>query len=112
MRRILVPLALIAVGCGSSSGDTSICDNLATVTNDFNAKAAPCTETAPTLEFDAAECRASISKCTDSDRQKISDFASCLQALPTCSNATYDSWLTSFEACQAKLGALAGQGGC
>ena len=112
MRCVLVPLALIAIGCGSSSGDTSICDTLATVTNDLNAKAAPCTSTAPSLDFDAAACRSSISLCSDSDRQKIQDFASCLQALPTCTPATSGAWTTSFDACQAKLGSLAGQGGC
>lgn len=112
MRRVLVPLALIAVGCGSGSGDTSTCDTLATATSDFNSKAAPCASTVPTLGFNADACRSSISKCTDSDQQKIKDFASCIEALPTCTPATYGSWLNSLEACQAKLGGLVGQGGC
>ena len=112
MRRVLVALSLIAAGCGSSSGDASICDTLATAASDFSAKAAPCTSTVPTLGFDAAACRSSISLCTSSDQQKIKDFTSCLQALPTCTPATSGSWSTSLDACQAKLGGLAGQGGC
>lgn len=112
MQRVLMALALIAVGCGSSSGDTSICDTLATAASDFSAKAASCTSSIPPLGFDAAACRSSISMCTASDQQRIRDFTSCLQALPTCSPATSGSWSTALDACQAKLGGLSGQGGC
>ncbi|HUM13156.1 MAG TPA: hypothetical protein VLT82_19570 [Myxococcaceae bacterium] len=112
MRSALVALVLIWLGCGSSSGDTSVCDSLATAASDFSTKAAPCFSTLPPLQFSGDACRASISKCTDSDQQKLRDFTSCLQALPTCAPATLQAWTTSLDACQAKLGGLAGQGGC
>ena len=116
MRSVLVGLALVALALGwmacGSSGDTSVCDTLATAASDFSTKAAPCFQSLPPLGFSADACRSSISKCTDSDQQQLKDFASCLQALPTCSPATVESWSTSLQACQAKLGGLQGQGGC
>ncbi len=112
MRRLVLALAFIAGGCGSNSGSTSVCDSLATAASDFSSKVAPCTSTVPTLGFNADACRSSISKCSETDQQKIQDFATCLQALPTCSPATYETWLSSLNTCQAKLGGLYGQGGC
>lgn len=112
MRSVLVALALGWVACGSSSGNTSVCDTLATAASDFSTKAAPCFSSSPPLGFTADQCRSSISMCTDSDQQKIKDYASCLQALPTCDPATPGSWSNLRQACEAKLGGLAGQGGC
>lgn len=113
MRKCLVVSAvLVAAACGSGSGDTSVCDSLAAATSDFSSKAAPCFSTVPSLGFSADACRASISKCTSSDQQQLKDFASCLQGLPACTPATQQSWSSALGTCQAKLGGLAGQGGC
>jgi hypothetical protein len=112
MRTVLVALGVVAVACGSSSGDTSVCDTLASAATDFTAKATPCFSTLPTLGFSADACRSSISKCTDSDQQKLKDFASCLKSLPACTPATIQTWSTALQACEATLDGLAGQGGC
>ena len=112
MRRVLLAVASIAVavGCGSSSGDTSVCDSLATATTDLNSKAAPCTSTAPSPALTAEACRSSISKCSNSDQQTIKAYASCLENLPVCTSGAYGNWQVLLGDCAAGLGPLAGQG--
>ncbi len=110
MRRVLMGLAVIAGACGSTSTDTSVCDSLATAASDLATKAAPCTSTTPPLALTADSCRSSISKCSTSDQQAIKAYASCLEALPTCSPPSSGSWQVSLGDCAAQLGPLAGQG--
>ncbi|HXX29316.1 MAG TPA: hypothetical protein VEJ89_01205 [Myxococcaceae bacterium] len=108
---LLVALPLLAGACGGgSSASPTLCDNLATATTDFAAKAAPCFSTVPSLGFSTAVCRSSLSNCSDSDQQRISSFTSCIEALPACAPATLQSWTSSFQSCTATLGPLQGSG--
>jgi hypothetical protein len=61
--------------------------------------------TLPSVPFDKNSCTQAFdnSGCSDADRQKINDYASCVQALPSCTPATQSSWATSYENCAAPL---------
>lgn len=108
---LILAVLVVATGCGSSTNDTTVCDQLATAETDFTAKASPCFSTVPTLGFTADVCRASISKCASGDLQKITTFTTCLEQLPTCSPAAIQSWSASLQACEDGLVPL-GSGGC
>ena len=110
--RTLGMLGMLGLGaCGSSSGgDTSVCDALATATGDFASKTAQCFSTTPSTGITADQCRQSIGQCTDADRQKISDLATCVGALPTCTPSSLSTWQSAFQTCLGKLGGI--NGGC
>jgi len=104
MRRIALGAALLlfAVGCGSSASST--CDDVGNALTGLQTKFSAC-GTLPSIPFNKDTCvnEYNSGHCTDADKQKISDFAHCLNALPTCSPATLDAWGNSFEACVAPL---------
>ena len=108
--RTLAMLGTLALtACGSSS-DSSVCDKLSTGLNDFATKAAQCVSTTPSTGITAEQCRQSIGKCTDSDKQKLADFGSCLSALPTFTPSTLSDWQSSVQSCLLKLAGISG--GC
>lgn len=101
---LVTTLLLLAVGCGNSNSSSNTCDNLANALNALPGKYAAC-GTVPSVSFDKNACTTAFnnSACSDADRQKINDFANCLQALPTCTVATQSSWATSYENCTTPL---------
>ena len=105
MRPRLWIIGLVAIaGCGGK--DTSVCDRLATGLTDLTTKAAPCFSSVPQTPLTADQCRQSIDKCSDSDKQKLGDFGSCLSALPTCNPQTLSAWQSSVQSCLAGLQGL------
>ena len=104
MRRIAFGAALLlfAVGCGSSA--SSPCDNFGNALNGLNSKYAAC-GTLPSFGFDKNSCVEAYnnSHCSDADKQKINDFANCLNNLPNCTPATQAAWATSFQNCATPL---------
>jgi len=104
--RTLAMLRTLALTACASSSDTTVCDKLSTGLNDFATKAAQCVSTPPSTGITAEQCRQSIDKCTDSDRQKLADFGSCLSALPTCTPSTLSAWQSSVQSCLLKLAGI------
>ena len=106
MRRIALGaiLVLIAVGCGNSNSPSSTCDNVGNAITSLSSKYAACGQL-PAITFDKNACVQGFnnSSCTDADRQKINDYANCLQALPNCTVATQSDWLTALGNCASKL---------
>ncbi|HET6982224.1 MAG TPA: hypothetical protein VFI53_08785 [Myxococcaceae bacterium] len=104
MRRIALgaSLLLFAVGCGSSASST--CDNLGNAINGLSSKYAAC-GTIPNVGFDKNSCVEAYnnSHCTDADKQKINDFANCLNNLPNCTPATQSAWATAYGNCVTPL---------
>lgn len=102
---------LAAAGCGSSTSNSAVCDNLAKGLTDYGTKLAPCSGGNPiTIPYTKDQCTQGInnSSCTDADRQKINDFSSCLSALPTCSPATINAFTTALTTCTNKLAGITG----
>ena len=89
-------LLLLAAGCGSSNSSSATCDNLSNAITGLGSKYSAC-GTLPTITFDKNQCVQAFnnSACTDSDRQKINDFANCLNGLPNCTPATQNAWATN-----------------
>ena len=99
-------LLFAAVGCGSSNSSSATCDNIANAFASLPGKYSACgTIPSGSLNFDKNQCVTAFnnSSCSDADRQKINDYASCVQALPSCTPATQSSWATSYENCAAPL---------
>lgn len=109
MRRIALgaTLLLLAAGCGSSNSSSATCDNLGNAITSLGSKYAAC-GTLPTITFDKNQCVQAFnsSGCTDSDRQKINDFANCLNGLPNCTPATQNAWATSYTNCVQPLSTI------
>ena len=109
MRRIAlaVSLLLLAAGCGSSNSSSATCDNLGNAITSLSTKYAAC-GTLPAISFDKNACVQAFnnSSCTDSDRQKINDFANCIQGLPNCTLATQSTWATAYGNCVTPLGSI------
>jgi hypothetical protein len=106
MRRIALgaTLLLLAAGCGSSNSSSATCDNLGNAISGLGSKYAAC-GTLPTITFDKNQCVQAFnnSACTDSDKQKINDFANCINALPNCTPATQTTWANSYVNCATPL---------
>jgi hypothetical protein len=94
-------IALIAIACGS---DIDLCGKVNSAINGFTTKATPCYPTnPPTFPFTAAQCTLGLVRCTDADKRIITNFADCLNALPTCTVPTAQTWATQASACGASL---------
>lgn len=106
MRRIALGFVLLlgAVGCGSSNSPSSVCDNVGNALSSLPGKYSACGQL-PAITFDKNQCVQGFnnSTCTDADRTKINDYASCLSALPNCTVATQSNWLTQLSNCASKL---------
>ncbi len=98
----IVVALLATAGCGGGSS-SAVCDTLAKGLNDLISKATPCYASPPPAPITADQCRQQIGNCSDSDRQKLSDFGSCLSAMPTCNPAALGDWQGSLQTCLGKL---------
>ena len=106
MRRIVLGCTVLlfgAVGCGSSNSPSSTCDNVANALSSLTGKVSACGQLS--VPFDKNVCVSALnsSSCSDADRQKINDFANCVNGLPNCSPQSQSSWATSYENCAAPL---------
>lgn len=94
---LVVALSVVACG-GSSSSD--VCTNLGSAATGFVTKAQPCFgSSTPSLGFTQQQCSAALASCTESDKQKLQSFATCLNGLATCSTATQAAWAASAQTC-------------
>jgi hypothetical protein len=107
MQRIVLGCAVVlicAVGCGSSNSPSGTCDNVANAFNGLPGKYSACGQL-PSISFNKDACVSAFngSSCTDADRSKINDFASCVNGLPSCTPQSQTTWENSFLACEDKL---------
>ena len=106
MRRIAFGAAflLFAVGCGSGSSASSTCDDFGNALNGLRTKYTAC-GTLPDFGFNKDNCVAAYnnSQCSDADKQKIRDFVSCLNNMPTCTTQTQNDWGTQLGNCVSPL---------
>jgi hypothetical protein len=107
MRRIVLGCAALllgAVGCGGGNSPSSTCDNVSNTLNGLSGKYSACGQL-PAIPFDHNACVQALNgnSCSDADRQKINDFASCVNGLPNCTQQTQSSWSSAFVACDDKL---------
>ena len=100
MRRIALGAALLlfAVGCGSSA--SSACDDFGNALNNLRTKYSAC-GTLPDFGFNKDSCVDAYnnSHCSDADKQKITDFAHCLNGMPSCTTETQNDWVTQLGDC-------------
>ncbi len=96
-------IAVIAIACG---GSDDLCSRVGSALNGFITKATPCYPNPPTIPFTAAQCTASLARCTDVDKRIIGSLADCLNALPTCTVPTTAVWAAQVQACVAPANAL------
>lgn len=93
---------MFTVGCGGNT-----CDDLKDATNALNKKADTCSDEPTTTEpFDTAACENALDACTDSDKDKLSDLADCLQDLPNCKTGEELDWVNKLGACFDKIDSL------
>lgn len=106
MRRIAFGAALLlfAVGCGSGSSASSVCDDFGNALNGLRTKFSAC-GTLQDFGFNKDSCVAAYndSHCSDADKQKIRDFVTCLNNMPNCTPGTENDWGTAFDNCLTPL---------
>jgi hypothetical protein len=95
--------ALALTGCGDT------CDDLADADKVFLNKIAPCTTAGDAPEaFNINQCDANLNRCTDTEKQALADFASCVRKLPECSPGNTTPFENAYGACvlaaQGKVG--------
>jgi hypothetical protein len=78
-------IALLAV-LGLSSACGSVCDGAIGAERSANQKALNCSLQNITVH-DTMRCNSGLSKCNSDDLNEISNYASCLNALPVCSSS-------------------------
>lgn len=104
---VFAGLMFSIAGCGSSTSNSAVCDNLASALTNLTAKYAQC-GTVPATGFDKNACVDAFnsSGCSDADKTKINNYVACLNNLPTCTVATQSAWQTSYLACASQLNGL------
>jgi hypothetical protein len=104
---VFAGLMFSIAGCGSSTSNSAVCDNLASALTNVTAKFAAC-GTVPASPFDKNQCVNAFNNggCTDADKTKINSFVACVNNLPNCTPATITAWETSFTGCESQLAGL------
>jgi hypothetical protein len=92
--------ALALTGCGDT------CDDLADADKVFLKKIAPCTTAGESPEaFNINQCDANLNRCTDTEKEALGKFSSCIRDLPECSPGNTQPFENAYAAC-----AIAAQG--
>src|SRR5688572_1272684 len=100
MKRLVSAFAVMSLaltGCGAS-----LCDDLADASESLGEKAQPCgggTTSDPITDEELNQCKESLDKCTDADKEKLGDFVDCINELPTCSTSNQNTFVSSLLAC-------------
>ena len=82
----------VMAGCGS------VCDGAVAAERGANQKGSGCGAQNITVH-DAAKCNANVGKCSTDDLDQLSNYASCLNALPTCTSSNSVQFQISRGAC-------------
>lgn len=98
---MMAAVAMSLVGCGN------VCDRLASASSSLDTKSKGCSGTTTTSDkFNKNSCDSALSKCSADDIKKLTDYASCLEGVPTCSGDGISWALTSVAPCAAKVSGL------
>jgi hypothetical protein len=107
MKQLACAVAVVALaltGCGGS-----FCDDSEDTGKSFYDKTKACPSlndgsayTAPT-EAEKQQCEDDLKSCSDDDKKALSKFLDCVDALPTCTAATEQSFTNSFAGCALPL---------
>lgn len=92
------------------TGCVSTCDDLANASEVFEQKVKPCTSAGeePTA-FNINQCKNSLDKCTDSEKEALGKFANCIRELPECTPATEEGFTSALLACGLALNGRIGE---
>lgn len=84
MKRLVCAFAVVSLALTGCSG--SICEDFKSVSADLEEKAKPCSEgtTGTPEEFDVQQCESDLAKCSDSDKEALEEYISCLGDVDTC----------------------------
>jgi hypothetical protein len=96
--------ALALTGCGDT------CDDIADADKVFLKKYAPCTTPDNNPEaFNINQCDANLNRCTDTEKEALAKFASCIRDLPECSPGNTQPFDDAFAACGLGVRGKVGQ---
>jgi len=88
---------LFGAGCGGNA-----CDDLEDANKALNEKVEACgTDTGGEDEdvFNKGVCEDALDACSDSDKDRLSDLADCIQDLPDCQAGSEVEWIDQFSEC-------------
>ncbi|NVJ27697.1 MULTISPECIES: hypothetical protein [Myxococcus] len=87
---------LFGVGCGGNA-----CDDLEDANKALNDKVAACGDDTGGDEdvFNKGVCEDALDACSDSDKDRLSDLADCIQDLPDCQVGSEVDWINQFSEC-------------
>lgn len=92
---VLVVVSLALAGCGGST-----CEDLKSAFDDLAEKGKPCNDSSVEEgTFNMSTCEANFDKCTDTEKDALSDYASCLSKVDTCEPGKSDDFDGAVLAC-------------
>jgi hypothetical protein len=98
MKRLVGVFAVVSLALAGCGGST--CDDVKDAQDELIEKQAPCPDSA--LEFKritAATCDANIDKCTDAEKDALSDYVSCIGKVSKCKAGSEDAFDSAALAC-------------
>ncbi|MCP3101916.1 hypothetical protein LZ198_23910 [Myxococcus sp. K15C18031901] len=108
MKKLMIGLLaastlVFGAGCG---GD--VCDDLEDAAKALDDKLAGCGGSGggDDEDYDKKQCEDALDSCSDSDKDKLSDLAKCIEDLPDCSQSNAQEWLAKLAACGDKAEGL------
>ncbi len=107
MKKLLIGLVatsslVFGAGCG---GDGDLCEDLADSFSSLSGKVDGCPEISPFIselrlgEEEINQCKESLDRCTDADKDKLRRAADCLSGVSQCRSATIEAWANELESC-------------
>lgn len=100
MNRIALLSAFAALAL---AGCSSTCQRLADI--DYSAKQGTCdkSKVSATTKTDEAKCEAGYSKCSDADKTKLDEYATCAEGITNCEAGKEIEWAGQLITCAGKL---------
>ena len=104
-------IGLIAASAVALTGCSSTCDNFASTGDDLIEKIKPCLDADddPPEAFNVEQCDRTYEDCTDSEKEALDEYISCLDELEECTPGTRDGFKNALEACRDYLNAKVGE---
>ena len=107
MKKLLIGLVatsslVFGTGCGS---DADLCEDLADSFTSLSDKVDGCPEISPFIgqlrlgEEEINQCKESLDRCTDADKDKLRDAADCISGVSQCRSANIEAWANELERC-------------
>jgi hypothetical protein len=98
MKRLVGVFAVVSLALAGCGGST--CEDLKDVQDSAKEKQAPCPNSALEIStITVATCDASIDKCTDAEKDALSDYVSCVNKVDKCKVGSEDAFDSAVLAC-------------